>query len=74
MSGRLCAAMVLMRASEAAKRKFSPEFMNRLDKVIVFRSLKDEHLERILDIELSRVQERIVDHYSGSQSPCSVQA
>jgi ATP-dependent Clp protease ATP-binding subunit ClpB len=47
-------------ATEAAKRKFSPEFMNRLDKVIVFRSLKDEHLERILDIELSRVQERIV--------------
>ncbi|HXJ96257.1 MAG TPA: AAA family ATPase [Terriglobia bacterium] len=47
-------------ASEAAKRKFSPEFMNRLDKVIVFRSLKDDHLEQILDIELSRVQERIV--------------
>jgi len=47
-------------ASEAAKRKFSPEFMNRIDKVIVFRSLKDEHLEQILDIELSRVQERIV--------------
>jgi ATP-dependent Clp protease ATP-binding subunit ClpB len=47
-------------ATEAARRKFSPEFMNRLDKVIVFRSLKDEHLEQILDIELSRVQERIV--------------
>ena len=47
-------------ATEAARRNFSPEFMNRLDKVIVFRSLKDEHLEQILDIELSRVQERIV--------------
>ena len=47
-------------ATEAARRKFSPEFMNRIDKVIVFRSLKQEHLEEILDIELSRVQERIM--------------
>jgi ATP-dependent Clp protease ATP-binding subunit ClpB len=47
-------------ATEATRRKFSPEFMNRLDKVIVFRSLKEEHLEQILDIELDRVQERII--------------
>jgi len=46
-------------ASEAARRKFSPEFMNRIDKVIVFRSLKPQHLEQILDIELGRVQERV---------------
>ncbi|HUI41710.1 MAG TPA: AAA family ATPase [Terriglobia bacterium] len=47
-------------ATEAARRKFSPEFMNRIDKVIVFRSLKPNHLEEILDIELGRVQERIM--------------
>ena len=47
-------------AQEAAKRKFAPEFMNRIDKVIVFRTLKREHLERILDLELGRVQERIM--------------
>ena len=47
-------------ATEAARRKFSPEFMNRIDKVIVFRSLQRNHLEQILDIELSRVQERIM--------------
>ena len=47
-------------AMEAVRRKFSPEFMNRIDKVLVFRSLKGEHLEKILDIELGRVQERIV--------------
>lgn len=47
-------------ASDAAKRKFSPEFMNRLDRVIVFRSLQAHHLEEILDIELERVQERII--------------
>src|SRR6476469_7069536 len=48
-------------ALEAAKRKFSPEFMNRIDKVVVFRSLKEHHLRRILDIELSAVQDRITE-------------
>jgi ATP-dependent Clp protease ATP-binding subunit ClpB len=47
-------------AVDAARRKFSPEFMNRIDKVIVFRTLKREHLEQILDIELERVQQRIM--------------
>lgn len=48
-------------ALEAAKRKFSPEFMNRIDKVVVFRSLKVHHLRRILDIELRSVQDRITE-------------
>lgn len=48
-------------ALEAAKRKFSPEFMNRIDKVVVFRSLKEHHLRRILEIELSDVQARITE-------------
>lgn len=48
-------------ALEAAKRKFSPEFMNRIDKVVVFRSLKEHHLRAILDIELSAVQQRITE-------------
>ena len=48
-------------ALEAAKRKFSPEFMNRIDKVVVFRSLKEHHLRKILDIELTAVQERITE-------------
>jgi ATP-dependent Clp protease ATP-binding subunit ClpA len=47
-------------ALEAAKRKFSPEFMNRIDKVVVFRSLKEHHLQRILDLELKAVQDRIM--------------
>ncbi len=46
-------------ASEAAKRKFSPEFMNRIDKVVVFRSLKDDQLREIVDIELGTVQQRV---------------
>jgi ATP-dependent Clp protease ATP-binding subunit ClpA len=48
-------------ALEAAKRKFSPEFMNRIDKVVVFRSLKEHHLGRILNIELKAVQDRITE-------------
>lgn len=48
-------------ALEAAKRKFSPEFMNRIDKVVVFRSLKEHHLRQILDIELAAVQARITE-------------
>jgi ATP-dependent Clp protease ATP-binding subunit ClpA len=44
---------------EAARRKFTPEFINRLDKIVVFRSLGDAELRRILDIELGLVQERI---------------
>ena len=46
-------------AVEAARRKFSPEFMNRIDKVVVFRSLKEHHLRQILDLELKAVQDRI---------------
>jgi ATP-dependent Clp protease ATP-binding subunit ClpB len=54
-------------AMEAARRKFSPEFMNRIDKIIVFRALNHEHLEEILDIELGRVQERIITATGGNQ-------
>jgi ATP-dependent Clp protease ATP-binding subunit ClpB len=46
-------------AVEAARRKFSPEFMNRIDKVVVFRSLKHEELRRVLDLELDALQHRI---------------
>jgi ATP-dependent Clp protease ATP-binding subunit ClpA len=47
-------------AVEAARRKFSPEFMNRIDKVVVFRSLKEQHLRQILDLELQKVQDRVM--------------
>ncbi len=47
-------------AKEAARRKFSPEFMNRIDKIVVFRSLKEHHLRQILDLELQAVQDRIM--------------
>jgi len=54
-------ASIYHTALESAKRKFSPEFMNRIDKVIVFRPLRAEHMEKILDIELGLVQQRILN-------------
>ena len=54
-------------AKEAARRKFSPEFLNRIDQLIVFRTLQRPHLEQILDIELGRVQERITSSVDGGQ-------
>ena len=47
-------------ALEAAKKKFTPEFMNRLDKVVVFHPLREEQLEQILEIELGMVQQRVL--------------
>jgi len=47
-------------ALEAARRKFSPEFMNRIDRVVVYRPLKEHHLRQIVDLELQAVQDRIM--------------
>jgi len=54
LSARISSAGV-----EAARRKFTPEFINRLDKIVVFKSLGNEELRRIVDIELEMVQQRI---------------
>ena len=48
-------------AVEAARRKFSPEFMNRLDRVVVFHPLKRAELDEVLEIELRQVQKRVLD-------------
>src|SRR6204780_4030320 len=44
---------------EAARKKFTPEFMNRLDKIVTFQPLGTDQLRKILDIELNQVQQRI---------------
>jgi len=54
-------------AQDAARRKFSPEFMNRIDKIVVFKTLKPEHLEQILEIELGMVQQRILQATGNNQ-------
>jgi ATP-dependent Clp protease ATP-binding subunit ClpB len=52
-------------AAEAAKRKFAPEFMNRIDKVVVFHPLRPQQLEQILEIELGMVQQRVLETAKG---------
>jgi ATP-dependent Clp protease ATP-binding subunit ClpA len=52
-------------AVEAARRKFSPEFMNRIDKLVVFHPLNRNELESVLDIELGMVQKRVLDTATG---------
>ena len=52
---------------EAARRRFTPEFINRIDKTVVFHPLSDADLREILDIELGALQRRIWD--SSQQAP-----
>ncbi|MGH9468451.1 MAG: AAA family ATPase [Terriglobales bacterium] len=47
-------------AIAAARHKFSPEFMNRIDRTVVFHTLRRDELTAILDIELGMVQQRIL--------------
>jgi len=44
---------------EAARRKFTPEFMNRIDRTVVFHPLGQAELRKILDLELSILQQRV---------------
>src|SRR5246127_3479962 len=48
-------------AIAAARRKFSPEFINRLDKLVVFHPLKPTELNEVLEIEIEHVQKRVLD-------------
>src|SRR6266576_528057 len=54
-------------AVDAARRKFAPEFMNRIDKVVVFKTLRSEHLQQILEIELGMVQQRVLQAAGANQ-------
>jgi ATP-dependent Clp protease ATP-binding subunit ClpA len=47
-------------AIESARRRFAPEFLNRIDHMVVFQPLADAQLRTILDMELDRVQDRVL--------------
>jgi len=47
---------------ESLKRVFRPEFVNRLDAVIVFRSLNKEDIKKIVELELRKVSQRLEEH------------
>jgi ATP-dependent Clp protease ATP-binding subunit ClpC len=48
--------------TETLKRAFRPEFINRVDSVIVFRSLNKENIQQIVTLELDKVSARLADH------------
>src|SRR5260370_38455286 len=52
-------------AVEAARRNFSPEFMNRLDKIVMFHPLNREQLAEVLEIELGQVRKRVLETLNG---------
>lgn len=47
--------------TEELRRHFRPEFLNRVDEIIVFHALAEEHLKEIVEIQLGRLRERLVD-------------
>jgi ATP-dependent Clp protease ATP-binding subunit ClpC len=47
---------------ESLKRAFRPEFINRMDSVVIFRSLNKEDIQQIVSLELNKVSERLKDH------------
>lgn len=59
-------AKVARTGLEAARRKFTPEFINRLDKIVVFKPLGEAELRKIVDLELNQVQQRI---FNSSERP-----
>jgi ATP-dependent Clp protease ATP-binding subunit ClpC len=48
--------------NESLKRAFRPEFINRMDSVVIFRSLNKEDIQQIVSLELAKVSERLKDH------------
>jgi ATP-dependent Clp protease ATP-binding subunit ClpB len=48
---------------EELRRQFRPEFLNRVDEIVVFHSLSMENLKKIVDIQLGRLQQRLEDRH-----------
>src|SRR5256714_7320148 len=47
--------------TDELRKQFRPEFLNRVDEIIVFHALREEHLKKIIDIQLARLRERLAD-------------
>ena len=48
---------------DALRRQFRPEFLNRVDEIVVFHSLSEDHLKQIVDIQLERLQNRLDERH-----------
>lgn len=45
----------------ALKKAFAPEFLNRIDDVVVFNALEKEHIDQIINLELEKLYKRVLD-------------
>ena len=45
------------------RKHFRPEFLNRVDEIIVFHALSEEHLKKIVEIQLRRLRERLAERH-----------
>src|SRR5690606_23403552 len=47
---------------EQLRRAFRPEFLNRVDAMIVFKALSKDEIKQIVDLEIKKVSERLIEH------------
>jgi len=50
------------RVMEAVRAHFRPEFLNRIDEIVIFNTLGKEHVEQIVDIQIRQLQQRLAPH------------
>ena len=50
------------RIEEALKKTFRPEFINRIDEIIIFEPLSEEHVIEIVSLQMKEVQARLAEH------------
>jgi ATP-dependent Clp protease ATP-binding subunit ClpC len=50
------------RVREELKKTFRPEFLNRVDEIIVFHDLTLDHIRQIVDIQMKEIEERLGEH------------
>ena len=62
MEERLSYEDMRKKLNDSLKRAFRPEFINRLDAVVIFRSLNKEDIQHIVSLELDKVAERLKEH------------
>ncbi|MDY6835853.1 MAG: ATP-dependent chaperone ClpB [Chloroflexota bacterium] len=56
-------SLIRDRIMEALKAQFRPEFLNRVDEVVIFHTLAREHIERIVEIQLGHLRKRLSDRH-----------
>ncbi|MCL5290998.1 MAG: ATP-dependent chaperone ClpB [Actinobacteria bacterium] len=55
-------AKLKVEVEAALKERFSPEFLNRIDEVVIFRRLGLSEIEKVVDIQLGHLRERLAEH------------